>query len=297
MNIEAGQILDQTKDSSVPVQPPMGGANKDVQPPPAIQKEEQVSSKLAVLMERERQAVSRERLAKAQEEKLSDRLQKIEQFESVKKDPKKALEFLGLSYDELTQSILKDGEIPPSVEIQRLREELEHFKSQSKQKEDLEVEEKKKQILKNEDKAVTDFKNEITEHLKANQERYELISFEEANELVFEVIDEHYNRTVDQESGVGKIMPISEAADKVEQYLEEKYLRAKEKNKVKAFWANVPKGIQDQLEKQKSRQPPKTLTNNLGPKVTERSTRPPEDKRIQQILADHVAKMRSQFVS
>ena len=288
MSIEAGQILDQSQPA-----PPTIPAQPAVQP--QAPKEEAVSPKLAVLMERERQALNRERMAKSQEEKLRDRLLKVEQFESVKTDPKKALEFLGLSYDQLTQSILKDGEVPPSVEIQRLREEVEQYKAQVKQKWDQEAEEKKKQVEHAESKAVTDFKSEINDHLKSNSERYELIAFEEANDLVFEVIDEHYNRTVNPETGVGQVLAISEAADKVEKFLEEKYVRAKEKNKVKAFWANVPKNVQDQLKKQETSQPPKTLTNNLGPRVSEKSTRLPEDKRIQSILQEHMAKMRSQY--
>lgn len=293
MSTEAGQILDTT--NATVNTPSMGGASTDASPPPALPKEEQISPKLAVLMERERQALNRERMAKTQEEKLSERLKKIEEFESVKTNPKKALEFLGLSYDQLTESIIKDGEVPASVEIQRLRDELDQFKNQQKQKLDVEAEEKQKQVLQAETKAVTDFKSEIGEYLKSNSTRYELIDFEGAHDLVYEVIDEHYNRTIEPQSGVGKIMSIAEAADKVEEHLEKKYLAAKEKNKVKAFWSNIPKGMQEQLKKQERSQPPKTLTNSMGPRVSEKPNRLPEEKRIQAILADHLAKMRSQY--
>jgi len=289
---EAGQILDKA-DSIVPT--PTGVANKDVQPLPSTPKEEPISPKLAVLMERERQALNREKMAKTQEEKLRERLQKVEQFESVKKDPKKALEFLGLSYDELTQSILKDGEIPPSVEIKGLRDEIDQLKEQLKLKAQTEAEEQQKKVSEQETRAVSEFKSEINDYLKSNAQRYELIDFEQANELVYEVIDEHYNRTIDQTTGVGKVMPIQEAADRVEEYLEKKYLAAKEKNKVKAFWSNMPKGLQDQLKKQEVSQPLKTLTNNLGPRVSQKVDRPPEDKRIEKIVQEHMAKMRSQF--
>lgn len=297
---EAGQILDKSQPtlpvaSAAPKEPtPQGGQ-------PAAPKEEPIASKLSVLMERERQALNRERMAKSQEEKLKERLKKIEEFEAVKTDPKKALEFLGMSYDQLTESILKDGQIPPSVEIQNLRGEIEQLRAQLKQEKDQEVEEQKKRVGEAETRAVSDFKSEINEYLKSNAARYELIEFEEANELVFDVIDEHYNRTVDPETGVGKVMSIAEASDMVEKHLEEKYLKAKEKNKVKAFWGTIPKPIQEQLQKQElgtqrfQSQPPKTLTNNLGPKVTERPTRLPEDKRIQAIVAEHMAKMRNQF--
>lgn len=293
---EAGQILDQAQATSQP----LAGANKDVQPPAAQSetKEDGISSKLSVLMERERQALNRERMAKAQEEKLKDQLKRIQEFESVKTDPKKALDALGLSYDQLTQSILKDGEIPPAVEIQRLRDELEQYKSQQKQKEDTQAEEQKKRMQEQEQKAVTDFKSEITQFLKDNSARYELIDFEGAHDLVFDVIDEHYTRTMDPESGIGKVMSIAEASDKVEEHLEKKYLAAKEKNKVKAFWANMPKGLQEHLTESAvgevrkpsgTSQPPRTLTNNLGPKAQTKPNRPPENERIKQILANFQA--------
>lgn len=295
MSTEAGQILDKVE------QPQGAPAPVDTQATPP--KEEPVSPKLAVLMERERQALNRERQAKSQEEKLSDRLKMIEEFENLKKDPRKVddlLKHLGWDYDRLTQSKLQDGAVPPGVEIQQLRDELDKVKQELKDKESFALESQKKKVNEAETRAVSDFKSEITEYLKSNTQRYELIEFEKADELVFDVIDEHYNRTIDPATGVGKVMPIQEAADKVEKHFEDKYLGAREKNKVKAFWSNMPRGIQDQLKKQdeglrSASQPPKTLTNNLSPRVQERSKRPPEDQRISQIVADHVEKMRSRF--
>lgn len=291
---EAGQILDQVAISTAPSEV----VNKDVQPLPTSHREEPIAPKLAVLMERERQALNKERMAKSQEQKLADKLRMIDEYESLKKDPTKVddlLKSLGWDYDRLTQSKLSDGQVPPSVEIQQLRDQLDQLKNQLKQKDDLQAEVAKKKINENEQKAVGDFKGEITEYLKSNAARYELIDFEGASELVFEVIDEHYNRTIDQASGIGKVLPISEAADKVEKFLEDKYLAAREKNKVKAFWSNMPKGLQDQLKKPEVGQPQKTLTNNLGPRVSQKTSRAPEDKRIQSIVQEHMAKMRSQY--
>lgn len=285
---EAGQILDQ----SAPKAPVT--ETKEVQTQ-EVKKEEPIASKLSILMQRESQALNRERMAKAQEEKLKERLKKIEEFESIKTDPKKALDMLGLSYDQLTESILKDGEVPPSVHIKQLQDKISDLENRLKLEKDEETEIRKKQVLEAESKAIGDFKTEIGDYLKNNTARYELIDFEGAHDLVFDVIDEHYNRTIDPQSGVGKIMSIQEAADKVEEHLEKKYLAAKEKNKVKAFWLNMPKQIQEQIKKQEVSQPPKTLTNNLGSRVSEKSTRPPEDQRIQKIVAEHVAKMRQQY--
>lgn len=296
---EAGQILDNATSS----QPPISSAPTSTQPPVGPPKDEPVSGKLSVLMERERQAVDREKRAREQEERLKDILQFRERFETLKKDPTKVEELLkelGWDYDRLTQAKLQDGAVPPSVEIQQLRDQVDQLKEQLKQEKDQEAEERKKQTEQAESKAVTDFKMEINDYLKNNSARYELIDFEQAQELVFDVIDEHYNRTIDPVTGLGKVKTIAEAADMVEEHLEKKYQAAREKNKVKAFWTNMPKPLQAQLEKQKEglkaqSQPPKTLTNNMGPKVSERSQRLPEDQRIAAIIREHEAKFRSQF--
>lgn len=297
---EAGQILDAQASRTNQAPPSASAAGGNATPAAATiaPKEVDVSSKLAVLMERERQAVNREKMARAQEEKLKDRITKVDKYESAKTDPKafwEVVKDLGWDYDKITQSQLQDGQVPPSVEIQQLRSELAEMREQQKQDKDLEVEEQKKRVGDAETRAVTEFKSEITEYLKSNEARYELISFEEADGLVFEIIDEHYSRTIDPDTGVGKVMSIAEAADKVEKHLEEKYIKAKEKSKVKAFWGAIPKPIQQQLEKQKTSQPPKTLTNNLSARVSEKTTRPPEDKRIAAIVEEHVNKMRSQY--
>lgn len=287
--IEAGDILDQTTPETTD---PAGPSTDALAAAP---KEESISPKLSILMERERQALNRERMAKTQEERLKERLKKIEDFESVKTDPKKALDMLGLSYDDLTQSILNDGQVSPKLEIQQLRDQIDQLKNQLSQEKSLEAEEKKKEVAEKESKAVTDFKGEIREHIKSQASRYELIDFEQAEDLVFEVIDEHYMRTMDQASGVGKIMSIQDASDKVEQFLEKKYLSAREKNKVKAFWSNMPK-VQEALQKKpETSQPPKTLTNNLATRVQTKQTRPSEDQRVSQIVQEHLAKMRSQY--
>ena len=46
------------------------------------------------------------------------------------------------------------------------------------------------------------------------QIQYELIQANEANDIIYDVIEEHYNET-------GRILDIEEAAEAVESYLEE----------------------------------------------------------------------------
>lgn len=290
---EAGQILD----SEVPVQIPdtqkqepnkAEGSTDGTQ----AKGDDKVSSRLEVLIRREQAARLAEQAAKQKEQELEAKLAQIREFEGVKTNPKLALEKLGMNYDELTQTMLKDGEVPPSVEIKRLRDELEQFKSGQKQKEDTHLEEQKRAAQAQEQRAISGFKTEINTYLTDNKARYELIDFEGEQDLVFQVIDEHYNRTMNTETGVGKVLSIAEAADKVEKHLETKYDKAKQVSKVKTIWSAIPKGLQSEMAKQlmkpenKTGQPPKTLTNTLTATPQKPRTTPlTDDERIRKAVA------------
>lgn len=284
---EAAQILDKTQPTVTPPHTNEGGAIKDEGIPPATEK---VSGKLEMLIRREHQALQRERSAKQKEQEIEAKLQallekekRIEEFEGAKGNSKKAMELLGLNYDELTKSHLQDGEIPPEVQIKKIEEKFDAFKT-AKEKEDQErAEEQKKILADQEQRAVANFKSEISTYVKDNSARYEFISFESAEDLVFDVIDEQYNRTQ-------KVMLIKDAADKVELWLEQKEIKKKELSKSKALWGAVPKAsVQEAVKQQTSKpQQTRTLTNQLSAKAT-----PPaqgnrfltDEERVQKALA------------
>jgi hypothetical protein len=101
--------------------------------------------------------------------------------------------------------MLADGQVPPSVEIQRLRDELGQFKKQTDEQQVRAEEDKKRQAEAQEQKAITDFKTEIGSYVDDNKVRYELINHEQATELVFDVVDEHYRRTIDPSTGAVEV--------------------------------------------------------------------------------------------
>ncbi len=290
MNLEAQTILDK----SIPPPAPQTEVNAQ---PLAPESQVPASNKMEVLIKREQQALQRERQAKALEEELTkqktelaEKLKRYEEFEAKKKNPKEALDLLGLTYDELTQAQLNDGELPPQVEIKKLREEIETYKAQVKSEKDLEKEkelgDQKRIAEEREQKAITGFKSEIKTYLGDNAARYELIAFEAQEELVFDVIDEHYNRTVDPETGIGKVMSIQEAADKVEEHLEQKELKRKEVGKVKSLW-NVKPKIELPPRQELQKPQPRTLTNNLSASqgVNIKKTPISDEERVQKAIA------------
>lgn len=286
----ASQIVDQM------VTPPTvteGGASTDAASLPAntggAPKDEKISSRMDTLIRREQAALHAERAAKQAQAEVEEKLKKYADFESAKKVPKKALELLGLDYNELTQAMLNEGQITPEIQIKQINEK---FEALTKSQEDEKVrrdEEQKQEAQAKEQRAITDFKSEITTYLGDNSSRYELIAFENQHDLVFEVIDEQYRRTAQASpDGIGKVMKISEAADKVELWLEQKYEKSKSVNKVKSLWNIAPKGTLAEAIKPQAKpsQPPRTLTNNLtATPTTPRKTPVSDEERVQRAIA------------
>lgn len=284
------EVVSQILDAKAPAAPETTGIPSSAVVEPKVNPDDRVSSKLEVLIRREQAAVQRERVAKEKEAALEARELRFKEFESAKDgNSKKALELLGLNYDELTQSLLKDGDIPPEVQIKKVEERMNTFLKSQEEAEQKRLESQKQEAAAKETKVIADFKSEINQHLTDNASRYELIKFEGQEDLVFDVIDEHYTRTIDEVTGIGKIMTIAEAADKVEQHLEQKYEKAKSLSKVSTLFGAVPKGLVKNAVEQKTKlnsQPPKTLTNNLTATPTKPKTRAVTDEdRIQRAIA------------
>jgi hypothetical protein len=291
MSEAASQIVENIVNADTVVQTePAVEANKDVQSQAAANepkaqenpKDERISSKLEVLIRREKAALERERLAKAKEAELEAKLARFNEFDSLKDNPKKALDLLGLTYEQLTQSLLQDGELPPEIKIKKVEDKVDQFLKAREDEERQRAEQEKKRLEDEQAKVVSQFQDEIKTYLKDNSSRYEFINFEGQQDLVFEVIDEHFARTQ-------KVLSITEAADKVEQYLEDKYNKAKALSKVKTLWGAVPpEALKKAVEQTKSavQTPPRTLTNKLSASPSTPLKRPVTDEeRIQRAIA------------
>ncbi len=279
---------------------------------PLSNKDEKVSSRLEMLIRREQQAIARERIAKAQEQE-SSRLRaeleteraKIARFNSIKTNPKLALEELGMTYDEITKAMLADGEMPPEVGLKKLQNEIDGLKSEREQEKIRQQEQAKLYAQGQETQAVENFKGEINTYVADNASRYELISFDGRQDEVYELIDAHYTRTQsahakelelsgdDPSKAVGKVMKIAEAADKIEEYYEKREQEKKKLAKLQTIWGAVPKESlaravsEARGQEIKKPSPPKTLTNNLSAQgLKPASSRPKdEDRRVADIIA------------
>jgi hypothetical protein len=203
------------------------------------QEDDKFSSKFAALSRKEKDIRSREselerkiqefeerfaQLNQPQEEPQEQQQEEIPLEFRLKKNPLQTLEEMGLGYDVLTKLAMNDGEMTPDLQMKIMREELERdYKSKFEQlenrlleKEQAEEEAKYQQVIDN-------YKAQIDEFIRSD-ENYELIQVNEAQDLVYDLIEEHHNET-------GRILDTKEAADQVEQYLQEEYQEVLKKSK------------------------------------------------------------------
>lgn len=207
------------------------------------------AARFAALSRKEKAIVERERAAKALEAEVAAWKKSKE---DGKLNPIALLEQHGLSYSEVTEFLINQGQKKePTTEekLEQLQKRLDDEKaareSDAKAKEEAEYQ-----------ATIDTHKKSIKDFVTANNETFELIHVHDAHELVYEVIEAEWRKTGGPEGGV--IIPIEEAAKLVEAYLEE---QAQEKVlKLKKFAPKVQTEASGTVEETKTTTPT-TLTN------------------------------------
>ena len=192
----------------------------------------------------------------------------------IRSNPLKALEELGLDYDKLTELALNDGRLTPDMQMKLMREELENdYKEKFNSLEErLNAKEKMEEEAKY-DAVKQGFVGEIESFINENQSDFEYVAHNEATDVVYDVIEEHYNET-------GRILDIKEAVEAVESYLEEEAEKLLNLGKVK----NRLNSIRDEYE-QPQRQSQVTLSNAHSAQANERVGRKLSDEESKREMA------------
>lgn len=291
----AAQILDMTapKTESPPTPTPdikVDGASTDANPP----KQDNTSPRLDVLIKREQMAVQREKIAKDKEQELQNRLSLLQAFEDAKKnkDYKKILELSEVTPEEFSRGLVDEDGHRLDVRFKQIEEKFDSFKTAQEEAEKQRLEEEKKKAEEAQGRVVKEFNSEISQYVQANKERYEHILFEQAFDLVYDTMDEYYTRTIDPETGAGKVLSIAEAADKVEEYYEKKNLERKTLRKTQMLWGGVPKKTMESLVPKAPMQP-KTLTNTMSATPQARPNKPITDQEKVRMAIQNVLGQRS----
>ena len=193
----------------------------------------------------------------------------------LKKDPLRALEDIGLSYDKLTELALNDGKLTPEMQMRLMREELEGgYKKKFEELENRLLEKERSDEQRRYDDIQRGFQNEIEDFVESNPDRYELIQANEANDIIYDVIEEHYNDT-------GRILDIEEAAEAVENYLEEEAEKIFKLGKFRSKF-----GIENDFEQEESpRQSQVTLSNAMSAQANERVAKKLSDEESKALAA------------
>lgn len=170
----------------------------------------------------------------------------------LKRNPLKTLEELGFGYEKLTELALNDGKLPAEMQMQLMREELESdYKTKFEQLEAKLNEKETQEQEQKYDAVVNNFKTEIKQLVSSDTEKYELINASESEELVYDIISEHYNET-------NRILPIEEAAQAVENHLLEEFQKYSNLKKL------ASKGDQAQEPTLEDLRQSPTLSNDLS---------------------------------
>lgn len=221
--------------------------------PEVKQQDESSSAKFAALARKEKALVAKMREQRQVQEQFAREKAEMmawrKEMEDSKKDPLKALNKLGWDYDKLTEYQMSGGKVTPEMEIESVKSEIQQMREHQIQAEKQRTEQEQMKAQAQTQEIINTFKENLTEKITSMPDKYENIIDEEAFELVFETIEEHFNRT-------GKVLSETDAADLVESYLDD---RAESKFKLKKFQGKyAPTKVEEKKE------PSKTLSSQTS---------------------------------
>lgn len=224
-----------------------------------------------------KQELARERAAleaaqKSREAEIQARIQKAEAIEKERaaalSDPAGHLRALygDQWYDVLTKLQL-EGEkgVPPDLQVRAVREELQKTTEQLRREAEerfkkLEEERaaarkaQEEQLRAEQDRTIQEFKADCIDFVKANAEKYELITSTGAEQDVLRVIEAVFQKN-------GRVLSAAEAADLLEADLEEKAAKVYSGKK---WQTRLAAEAAKKAEQARSDEPARTLTNGTA---------------------------------
>jgi hypothetical protein len=223
---------------------------------PTIPTEE--SKEFAELARRERGVREQTEQNKAMERELAELrgeirgskgINEVDLREQARQDPLAFIKKYGLSYDDLTNTVLNGEKAPPDLE---LRHEISQLRNEMASIKDAKIKEAEEQKTTSEAQAYDKFIDEVHGFVENNSDEYELVRLQGAQQLVGDVIRETYNATQ-------RVLPYKEACQIVEDHLEQQVRNSMRSRKLRA--AAPP--IESVTPAAESKVPPrpKTLTN------------------------------------
>lgn len=210
---------------------------------PELHQDAEFNKKFAALSRQEKAIRDREKQLEARMMEIEEKAKQYSSMEDIKKslkyNPLKTLEEQGLSFEDLTKIAVNGGQLPPEMQMQVMREELEaKFQKRLEDLENRYTQDKESSEKAQNENAVAGFKEEIKESVYNAKDEdgnyvFEFIRTGDDSDMVYEVIEQHYNDT-------GEILDTLDAAEAVEAYLEEEAQKFLELRKIKSK-LSIPK--------------------------------------------------------
>lgn len=180
-------------------------------PPPAEpDPSEDFSRKFALLAQRERKLVERERSIKDRLGRAEPVLRAIEE-----KNPMAILQSAGFSFQDVTNWVLNDGKKPEPTTDDRIAQ----LERQLEAERQARLDDAKRKESDTIEKTISQHKATIKSAIDTAGDEFELIRAHEAYDTVFDVIENYFLET-QKETGQGQILSIEDAARQVEEYLD-----------------------------------------------------------------------------
>jgi hypothetical protein len=239
-----------------------------------------LAPKFAALAKKAKAAQMAQAKLKAERIEIERARKEIEDFNKykteAKQNPLKALEAMGIKYDDLVNFVLNGEQPTVDQKLSRVESELERFRREQEERELSKEKAAQEAAERQYQETIDTFKGKITEFVTGN-EKFELINLHDAQGLIFDTIEEYFNSS-------GKIMTIEKASELVEGYLEEQIETTLQKTK-KFQSKFAPK--KDEPQPQAAKGPSPTLNNTVATSSSAPSFLPPktEQERIQRALA------------
>lgn len=238
------------------------------QPPAteAAKKEEMLSSRFAALSKKEKQSLRAAQLAKQERDALAKekaeltdwKKQKEEARANALRNPLKYLEEAGLTYEQLTNSILAGDKITPELEIASVKKEIQRLREEQEQREAMTLKQQKEAAELETQETLSKYQVHLDQFLDQNKENYEFLHAFDVKSLVLPVIQTHYEETL--KSGKPIILSEKEAAELVEKSMESVVDKLVQTKKFKSKYSKTE---EPKKEAGDSGSSTKTLSNSL----------------------------------
>lgn len=278
----ASQILNTPSESPAPVNATESSEQSTELNPETTSAPDDFNQRLSVLAKMERKIKEKEGTFKQRETEWGEKEKKLSEYEELIKlldeNPLEALKKRkGWGVQEFNEFAVKnasDEDLDPVAQMKKeFMQQLEEKEKSWEEKLNQKIKEKEDEIAaKDYERQIVEFKSGIKTFLAENKDEYEFINAEEGGmDAVYDLIVEDIQRQkkAAEEQGLEnpelKVMDIKEAAEKVEQFLDNTYSKYLSLKKVRSR-INPEMEFTERLGGIISKSEPSTLNSNFSPK-------------------------------